>query len=93
MENRKAKRVDEAGEADTENDKIITMEAEEAEEVVVAEAVEEAEEVVVVKETITITMGAKEAAEETSMVEAEASMIPTIINSNITSLTFNNRSR
>ena len=95
MENKKAKRVDAAGEADTEKD-VIALEAEavevvavEAEEVV---AVVDAEKVVEAVEATTTTMEA-EAAGETSMVEAEASMVPTIINSNITSLTFNNRSR
>ena len=89
----KERRVEEAGEADTEKDKITTMEAVEvvaveAEEVV--EAVEAAEVVVAEEATTTTTMG-DEADAETSMVEAEASMVPTIINSNIISLTFSSR--
>jgi len=80
MENTKAKRVDAAGEADTEKDKI-ALEAAEAEEVV--EVVE-----------ATTTMEA-EAAEEISMVieAAAVSTVTTLINSNITSLTFSNRHR
>ena len=93
MENMKERRVDAAGEVDTEKDmstmEVVAAEVVEAEE---AEEVVEAVDVVVAVAATTTTMG-DEADAETSMVEAEASMVPTIINSNITSLTFNNRSR
>ena len=87
MENTKAKRVDAAGEADTEKD-VIALEAEEAVEVVAVAAA--AEEVVEAVEATT-TMEA-EAAEDISM-EVDAVLMVTLINSNITSLTFNNSNR
>ena len=77
MENTNTKRVDAAGEEDTEKDAIAL----------------EVEEVVEAAEATTTTMEAEAAAEISMVIEEAAVSTTTLINSNITSLTFSNRHR